>query len=532
MNKTSKILTGIVALGILLTGCSGGGATGTTAAKLADGPNVLRVIAGSEVSDMAPILADLKNETGVEIKLDYTGTLEGTQNVASGATNGKYDASWFPSNRYLALLDGGPASVKKEEKIMSSPVVLGVKPAVASTLGWDKKNPTWQDILEAVKAKKLTYGMTSPVSSNSGFSALIGAATALSGTGDALTVKNIDSVAPALTALFKGQTATAGSSGWLAQKFAQSPQQDAIFNYESVLRSLTVEGKPLTIITPSDGVITADYPFSLLSSASPEKQALFEKASTYLLSEKVQQKIHELTKRNTKTSGAGSNGMTAFELPFPNKIEPAQTLISTYLSSVKKPSHMVFAIDTSGSMGGDRINDLKSALLTMTDTAGGFNSFISFQSRETINYVEFSNSVKSDKSFQIDSADRGKSLRDIQDYIRGLNANGGTAIYDSLEVAYGNALKAKKADPESFTSIVLFTDGENTNGKGYNDFVTIYNQLSASNPEIKSIPVFTVRFGEGATSELTGLADMTGGKVFDATKSDLTRIFKEIRGYQ
>lgn len=531
MNKTSKILTGIVALGIMLTGCSGS-STGTDNAKLADGPNVLRVIAGSEVSDMLPVLADLQAETGVEIKLDYAGTLEGTQSVANGSMNGKFDASWFPSNRYLALLDGGTAAVKKEEKIMSSPVVLGVKPSVASALGWDKESPTWQKILEAVKAGKLTYGMASPVSSNSGFSALIGAATALSGTGDALTGENVDSVAPALTELFKGQTATAGSSGWLAQKFSESPQQDAIFNYESVLRSLTVEGKPLTIITPSDGVITADYPFSLLSSAAPEKEALFEKAVSYLLSEKAQQKIHELTKRNTKTSGASAGTSVAFELPFPNKIETAQKLITTYLSSVKKPSHMVFDIDTSGSMGGGRIDQLKNALLTMTDTAGGFSSFIAFQPRETINYVEFSSSVKSDKTFQIDDADRENDLANIRNHINGLNADGGTAIYDSLEVAYGNALKAKKADPESFTSIVLFTDGENTNGKGYNDFVTLYNQLATSNPEIKSIPVFTVRFGEGATAELTGLADLTGGKVFDATKSDLTRIFKEIRGYQ
>ena len=531
MNKTSKILAGVAVLGIMLTGCSGNSG-GTDTGKLADGPNVLRVIAGSEVSDMAPILADLKNETGVEIKLEYTGTLEGTQSVASGSLNGKFDASWFPSNRYLALLDGGPSSVKKEEKIMSSPVVLGVKPAVASALGWDKENPTWQKILETVKAGKLTYGMTSPVSSNSGFSALIGAATALSGTGDALTGKDVDSVVPALTALFKGQTATSGSSGWLAQKFSESPKQDAIFNYKSVLRSLTVEGKPLTIITPSDGVVTADYPFSLLASASAEKQALYEKASAYLLSEKVQQKIHDLTKRNTKTSSANAGVPTAFELPFPNKIETAQKLISTYLSSVKKPSHMVFDIDTSGSMGGNRISELKNALLTMTDTSSGFNSFISFQSRETINYVEFSSSVKNDKSFQIDDADREKNLAEIRNYVNGLQAGGGTAIYDSLEVAYGNALKAKKADPDSFTSIVLFTDGENTNGKNYDAFVTLYNQLVASNPEIKSIPVFTVRFGEGATSELTGLADLTGGKVFDATKSDLTRIFKEIRGYQ
>ena len=532
MNKSLKILAGVAALGLMLTGCSSNSADTTVTGGLADGPNVLRVIAGSEVGDMAPILADLKNETGVEIKVDYAGTLEGTQNVANGSMNGKYDATWFPSNRYLALLEGGTAAIAKEQKIMSSAVVLGVKPAVATSLGWDKESPTWQKILEAVETGELTYGMTSPVSSNSGFSALIGAATALSGTGDALTVNDVDSVTPALKTLFKGQTLTSGSSGWLAQKFSENPTQDAIFNYESVLRSLTVENQPLTIITPSDGVITADYPLSLLSSAVPEKQALFEKASTYLLSEKVQQKIHDLTKRNTKAGGSANGGATAFELPFPNKIDTAQKLISTYLSSAKKPSHMVFDIDTSGSMGGNRIKQLKSALLTMTDTAGGYNSFIAFQPRETINYVEFANTVKSNKVFQIDDTDREEQLRTIKKYIESLEADGGTAIYDSLEASYSNALAAHKSNPDSFTSIVLFTDGENTNGKSYNDFVTLYNQLAEDNPEIKNIPVFTVRFGEGSSGELAGLATLTGGKVFDASKTDLTRIFKEIRGYQ
>lgn len=528
MNKSLKVLAGIAVLGIMLTGCSNNGGD-TVSGGLADGPNVLRVLAGSEVSDMAPVLADLKNETGVDLKIDYAGTLEGTQNVASGAVNGKYDATWFPSNRYLALLDGGTAAISKEQKIMSSPVVLGVKPAVATALGWDKEIPTWQKILEAVKAGKLTYGMTSPVSSNSGFSALIGAATALSGTGDALTGANVDSVTPALTDLFKGQTLTSGSSGWLAQKFTDTPTQDAIFNYESVLRSMKVDNHPLTIIAPSDGVITADYPLSLLKSASAEKAGLYEKATTYLLSEKVQQKIHDLTQRSTKVS---TNTSVAFELPFPNKIETAQKLIATYLSSIKKPSHMVFDIDTSGSMGGTRISQLKAALLTMTDSAGGPNSFVAFQPRETINYVEFSNTVKSNKSFQITDTDREKNLTDIKNYVNSLGADGGTAIYDSLEASYRNALASKKADPDSFTSIVLFTDGENNNGRNYNDFVSLYNKMSASNPEIKEIPVFTVRFGEGNPKELGALATLTGGKVFDASKTDLTRIFKDIRGYQ
>lgn len=529
MKNTFKIIASTALMAFLLTSCTPDSSSNTATIK--DGPTVLRVLAGSEVKDMAPIVADLERDANVKLVFDYVGTLEGTQNVAQGVTKGAYDATWFPSNRYLALLDGGPAAVKQEEKIMKSPVVLGIKPAKATELGWDSKTPTWTDILNAVKAGKLTYGMTSPVSSNSGFATLIGAATALSGTGDALTTDNVTKVSSSLQELFKGQTLTSGSSGWLSEKFAANPTQDAIFNYASVLEGMTVEGKPLKIITPSDGTVTADYPFTLLSSASDEKKALYTKARDYLVSDAVQTKIHDVTRRITKTT-APAQGATVFELPFPDHLDVIQSLITTYLEKAKKPSNMVFDIDTSGSMGGDRLSELKKALSTMTQNSGGYNSFIAFQPRETINYVEFANTIKSDQKFQVSDSDRAKNLKDIQNYINGLKADGGTAIYDSLERSYQNALDQKKQDPETFTSIVLFTDGESNQGKTYPQFVDVYNQLIQTNPEAKSIPVYTVLFGEGNTQQLKSLSDLTGGKVFDATKSSLSSIFKEIRGYQ
>jgi len=142
---------------VLLSGCSFDADSTNTQQGLVDSPNTLRVLAGSEVKDMTPILDDLEKATGVHVALEYTGTLEGTQQVANGAANGKYDATWFPSNRYLSLLKNGSEAVKQEEKIMSSPVVLGLKEDVASRLGWDKKTPTWSDIVNAVEAGKLTY---------------------------------------------------------------------------------------------------------------------------------------------------------------------------------------------------------------------------------------------------------------------------------------------------------------------------------------------------------------------------------------
>jgi Ca-activated chloride channel family protein len=533
ISKKLKVIAATVLTTALLAGCSATAdniKTSDTAIK--DGPNVLRVLAGSEVKDMEPIIKDVEKNTGVKVEFEYTGTLDGTELVASGGAKDKYDATWFPSNRYLALLNGGSAAIKHEEKIMSSPVVLGVKPAVAARLGWDKKSPTWTDIVTAVNEGELKYGMTSPVSSNSGFSALIEAATALSGTGSVLTSADITKVSPTLKQLFKGQNLTAGSSGWLADSFVAKPgATDTIFNYESVLKSLKVDGKPLDIIVPSDGVITADYPLTLLSSASSAKEKLYDKVTKYLETDAVQTKIHSVTQRRTSTSAQSS--ATVFELPFPNQLDTVQSLISTYLSEIKKPSDMVFTIDTSGSMGGQRITDLKSALNSLTDVKQDKNGFVAFQSRETINYVEFSSAVKSDKTFAITEKNRDKDLESIQSYIDNLSASGGTAIYDSLEKSYENALKLKAANPDHFVSVTLFTDGENTDGAGYADFEKFYKKQVSADTGIQTIPTYVIIFGDANGDELTKLGALTNGKAFSASDgSKLPSIFKEIRGYQ
>ena len=124
----------------------------------------------------------------------------------------------------------------------------------------------------AAGAGKFTYGMTNPVSSNSGFSALVGVAAALSGTGAPLDQQTIDKVAPQLRGFFSAQRVTSGSSGWLSDTYAADPgRADGLINYESVLLTLNASHKlpePLTLVYPADGVVTADYPLTRLASAS------------------------------------------------------------------------------------------------------------------------------------------------------------------------------------------------------------------------------------------------------------------------
>jgi Ca-activated chloride channel family protein len=83
-------------------------------------------------------------------------------------------------------------------------------------------------------------------------------------------------------------------------------------------------------------------------------------------------------------------------------------------------------------------------------------------------------------------------------------------------------------DPDRFTSIVLMTDGENTSGADIAAFRAYVGSLPA---ELRGVPVFCVLLGESSTTEMEEVAELTGGRTFDARAVPLAEVFQEIRGY-
>ncbi|GAA1855037.1 VWA domain-containing protein [Myceligenerans crystallogenes] len=524
----------LAAVAATTAGLLGACATPGDDGVLPDDPDTIRVLAGSEVEDMGPILADAAEATGVKVAFHYTGTLEGTERVAAGGADEGYDAVWFPNNRYLSLLPEADARTGESVRIMSSPVVLGLRADVAAGLGWDEEPPTWAEVAEAAADGEFTYGMTNPAASNSGFSALVAVATALSGTGTALQEEDIEKVTPELTDFFSAQKLTAGSSGWLAEKVVAEPDAvDGLINYESVLMGLELGGEPVTIVTPSDGVVTSDYPLTLLASASG-KQEKFDALTAWLTTPEVQERIAREVHRRPAVPGVDAGGEfgegVLFETPFPNTIDVTNTLISTYLESVRAPSQAVFVLDTSGSMDGDRIESLKSALAGLsgadTSTTGVFTQF---RERERITLLPFNDLPGAPVVVDVPEDDKTAALEQIRGTTDGLYPSGGTAIYDSLRDGYELAAQQRAERPDTFVSVVLMSDGENTDGSDAAAFEAWYAGLGAAQ---RDIPVFVVLFGEGDVEELTHVAELTGGQVFDATNGDLAGAFQEIRGYQ
>ncbi|MFD1149265.1 substrate-binding domain-containing protein [Saccharothrix hoggarensis] len=507
-------------------------------------PGVLRVLAGSELADMQPVLEDAAEATGIEVKFTFTGTLEGAEALAKGEVDGKYDAVWFSSNRYPAGIPEAARRLGNQVKVMSSPVVLGLSTSSARRLGWADRRVGWGEIADHAGRRAFTYGMTDPSASNSGFSALVGVASALAGAGNAVDAGQIAAVTPELKEFFAAQALSAGSSGWLSEAYRRrasgedvGARVDGLINYESVLLSMNAAGnlpEPLTIVYPSDGVVTADYPLTLLADAGDDARGAHQRLTDHLRTPDAQRRIMETTHRRPVVPGVEPDARFAVrdlvELPFPAARESVDALLSAYFNEIRRPSRTLYVLDTSGSMAGDRIESLRSALVGLTGADDSLTGrFRRFRSREEVTMLPFNTTPGTPRTFTLPEGDPGAGLAEIEAYAQGLTDGGGTAIYDSLSRAYDVMGPLMAADPDRFTSIVLMTDGENANGSGLADFTASFGRLPQP---MREVPVFTVLFGEGSNVELSEVAALTGGKVFDARNAELGGVFQEIRGYQ
>ena len=492
----------------------------------------MTVLAGSELKDIEPLLDEIERNTGVRLQMTYSGTLDGVEALLNGAD---YDLAWFSHAKYLDLLQSGRNIVVTQEKTMLSPVVLGVKESKARSFGWvDNPNVTWKDIADKASAGELRYAMTNPAASNSGFTALVGVATALTGSGDALEAQDID--VEALKGFFKGQALTAGSSGWLAESYVREQDTlEGMINYESVLLGLN-EGKqlkePLIMIYPKEGIVMADYPLMLLKSS---KREAYDRLAAFVRSSEFQEKLMQTTLRRPVVPGIPLDqhipDPLLIELPFPNTAEVIDALLFSYLDEQRRPSHTFFVLDVSGSMEGEGLQDLKAALANLTGLDQSLTGqFARFRSREQITLLPFSTEVVDVGQFGVSSTTaRGEDMQRIRDYVDQLQAGGNTGIYSALAEAYSQAQAAQAQDPDRFYSIVLMSDGKTNSGLSEEEFRSYFERLPA---QARGIKTFTVLFGDADKAAMEKIADLTGGRMFDAKSESLSQIFKEIRGYQ
>ncbi len=516
---------------------------------------VFKVLATSDLRDAQPLEAMVEKATGVKLRFTFGGTMESTEAVLTGATDAP--AAWFANAKYLLSDPKGQGRVKLQEKIMLSPITVGVSESAARRLGWtdpaQAAKVSWKTITQASAQGRLTYALSNPATSNQGFMALMGVVAAAGGKGEALTAADVDR--KAIADFLKGYKLPGDNSTYLAEKFIerQGTQVNTFINYESWLLSLNQGGKlreKLVLVYPHEGVATADYPFLLLDEA---RRADYQKVVAYLKGAEAQTWLARQTLRrpiNPEVAAAVADlfpkeGLRV-ELPFSPDRQLADGLIDAYLNEFRRPIASTFVLDTSGSMEGHgRRTQLVRALHDIAGADASLTGRLArLTNRERVWLLPFSETPGRLTYFEVpasgaaqgrgvqileDSEAKQRVLADVRQYADGLRMAGGTALYDSVLVALEHMLAQKQQHPGYQYSVVAFTDGENNKGRDLEKFKQAYAALPE---DVRGIPVFMVLFGEAKEADLKDLVATTGGRVFDARKTSLHAVFKDIRAYQ
>jgi Ca-activated chloride channel homolog len=509
----------------------------------------LSIVAGSESKEIEDIIVTCGRQNKIEVNMHYSGSVE--MMLTMKKKDFPHDAVLPASSIWLRLGDQEFHRVQEEASIMRSPVGLGVKKPLAAALGWIDREIKVEDILEAVSSKRLNFAMTSATQSNSGFSSYIGMLIALAGNPDVLTREHLaqTGLQSDIKNLLAGVNRGSGSSGWLMHTFVEDYDRlDAMFNYESMIiaanRSLVEQGKqPLYIIYPVDGLAVADSTLGFINkpdhSDNHKKKDAFIKLRDCLLSDKSQ---HQILKRGFR---AGLIGMNPDEAPrdvynpewgidLKRTISPivwpdaavTYEALTLYQTAFRKPSLTVFAIDCSGSMKGEGLQDLKDSLTNLFDPQMASQYLIQTGSADIIVLIPFDDSFLWSEPLVIEGNDRQKVNRLIQ-AVKSLQPRSKTNIYKPIGAAwrYFESLGLKIAN--YLPSVILMTDGRSNVGS-LDELMDFWRNLK---PAFELPPVFCIMYGDASDDQLKELARSTYGRVFDGRHGGLNEAFRNAKGY-
>ena len=491
---------------------------------------VFYILASQENQPLQEIVKKYADSKGYKIEFEYQGTLEIMNTLNYNSSN--YDAVWL-SNSIWGYMLNSSVSLSNSKCTSINPVIFGIKKSKAEELGFVGKEIYTKDILNAISNKKLKFSMSNPTTTNSGASAYLGLVSTLAGNPEVLTSEmlNEEKLRQEIKTLFTGLERSSGSEDFLEELFLNG-DYEAVVAYESSIininKQLVSKGKePLYAIYPIDGVSISDAPFAYINNKNEDKKEIFDNLQKYILSDEGQKLLQEQGKR-TWYGGINLNvdktvfnpewGIDTTKYISPVKYPSAEVIkeaLNLYQTELRKPVHVAFCLDYSGSMAGEGIEKLKDAMnYILTEKAA--SDFIQFSYKDKIDIIPFASNVRS-----VWSTTNGSETSGILANINNERPTGTTALYPA-------AIKAlevlKDEDKNTYnTSVILMTDGLSNVGN-YVDLSNYYKTLNTK------IPIYSIMFGGAESSQLQPIANLTNAKVFDG-KTNLVEAFKEVRGY-
>ena len=489
---------------------------------------VFSLITTPENKELEELINKFARKNAIDINITYADNLEIVDKLNSGE---KYDAVWASNSIWLDMLDSKVVSTSDSKSTSVTPIVIGIKKSKAESLGLVNKQVKMKDLLDLIKSGELKFSMANPITTNSGASSYLNILSTLAGNPDVLTSNHLKNskLQEDLKTFFTGLVRTSGDEAFLNKSFIDG-DYDAAITYEASIININKEleksGKEtLYLIYPVDGVSICDSPLVYINNRNDKKKKTFLELQSYILSDDGQNTLLNLGRRTWYggvTDQAPSDifkkewGIDTTKYISPIKY-PAESVIlealELYQTKLRKPVHVVFCLDYSGSMYGDGIKSLIEAMeYILSDEAK--KSMIQFTKEDKIDVIAFGSHVN------IIGSSNGSNTNSLLTSIKNYDLDGATALYP----AASKAIELLSSESNSYnTSVILMTDGVGNIGSFY-ELKSVYNEVN------KDIPIYSITFGDADEYELDKMAELSNGKVFDG-KKDLVKAFKTVRGY-
>lgn len=494
---------------------------------------IFRIISSTSTSKLDDEIIEYGDKIGLDVEIEHCGDLEIVDILNEDSS--KYDAVWISNSIWLYMLDNSYL-VTDSKSIVINPVVMGIEKSKAEELGFVNKDVYNKDLLNAIKEGKLKYIMSSVTKTNTGATAYLSFLNNMAGSPEVLTEKMLgdEQLAEDLKAFFKGVQRVSGDEEYLSEMFLNG-DYNAMINYENSLieinKQLVSEGRePLYLIYPVDGVAINDMPFAYVSndSLNEKNREDFLKIQSYLRSDEMITKmqnegfrswyggVNENVNPNIFNKNWGIDTTKYLnDMKYPSKPVITKAL-NLYIETLRKPTHVVFCLDVSGSMQGNGMDELKEAMNYILDYEQASKDNLQFSDKDKISVITFNSSVAT-----VYPTTLGGQTENVIHFVNNLIPNGGTNIYDpTIE-----ALRIlEDTNEEDYTkTVILMTDGDSNNGNFYD--VQSYYHMNE-----EDTPIYSITFGYSNESQLRQLADLSNGKVFDG-KRGLKEAFAEVRSY-
>ena len=476
--------------------------------------------------------SNTRTESGETVGVELITVDAGT--AVTQIQDGNTPALWIPDETVWAsiLADQGVDGYQGNcVSIAESPLVIGMWRSVAESLGWPGLPLGWLDVGSLAGdpsawnyysggeyGETFRLGHTHPGLSGTGVSTLLAIVQSAQAKTDAVTTTDIEQpIVQASVGAFEGGVAWFSAE---SQALGQTMSERGIsYLGAGVMHESTVlqyGGGQIVPIYPLEGTFVADHPACVNENAAADQQEAAVLFRDFLLSTNMQSVASANGLRPVNDEASIQSPLDpsfGVDLSQPEIVFEAPSVETVYAvqelwQSARKDVNLVMLLDTSGSMRGSKMDNMREAAVQFVEQMGDDDriTLIAFSTQPVI---------------LIQEEQLAESRSKVINVIQRLEASGDTSLFDAI--ALGAEIIANRTAVDTTDALVVLTDGQDTASLRFDG-------RSAAELALNSeATVFTIAYGRDADENtLSNLAENANGNFFIGDEASIAAIYEEM----